>query len=85
MSLDDLLYKVHEKTEELYELAEEIEKQACKEGIIEDIESDLVKLDTLIEGLYKFDKSVNKIYDSVEDEEPDWYHIKLQERLDEGE
>lgn len=84
MSLDDLLYKVHEKTEELYELAEEIEKQACKEDVIDYIEKDLVMLDTLIEGLDKFNRNI-KIYDEVEDDEPDWYHIKLQERLDEGE
>lgn len=84
MSLDDLLYKVHEKTEELYELSEQITDQAIKEGVLENIEEDLVKLDELIDGLDKFNQSIH-IYDEPVDDEPDWYHIKLQERLDEGE
>jgi len=79
MSLEDLLYKVHEKTEELYELAEEIEKQAFSEGIIENIETELVMLNKLIEGLDEFNMKID-IY-GKEEPEPDWDLIRDERRF----
>lgn len=77
-TLEELFYEVHVKTEELYELKQEIDEkifEELNEEGIEHIEKQLNTLDELIEGLDKFNQSID-IFDETIEIEPDGDYLR---------
>lgn len=76
-SLEDLLYEVHQKTEELYELSQELNERVFQELDIEDrcteerINSQLNTLEKLVDELQNFNQSIDW-FDEPKEYEPDW-------------
>ena len=73
--MDELLYRIGNVISELDEIADELELEFSINSRALNNASDMVN---------EFEKKLTAMLDR-QDEIPDLYHIKLQERLDEGE
>lgn len=85
--LDDILHKLNDCINELYDISDELEEELTHVG-----DEMLEKNDVYVSDFYRlideidlFKSRASRLMDVEEDDEPDWYHIKLQERLDKGE
>ena len=70
--LDELLSKINDCVNELEGISEELS-----------FEIDTTEINEAIDNLYKAYKNASKVLEPEEEYEPDLYHLKLQERLDE--
>ena len=70
--MEDLICELNKKINELYEVSDGL----SEEGI------DTIELNKAIEKLFRAYMNLTD-FDAVDDYEPDLYHLRLQERLDE--
>jgi hypothetical protein len=70
--MEDLICEINKKINELYDISDEL----ADEGI------ETAELDEAIETLFQAYMNLTD-FNAIDDYEPDLYHLRLQERLDE--